>query len=57
MAGIVDSVWVDLDGNRVEAVQPKAWFYPLREAFPATGSFCGTDEIRTRDLLRDRQAC
>jgi site-specific DNA recombinase len=55
--GIVEAIWVDLDGNQVEAVQPKAWFYPLREAFPATWAFCGTDGIRTRDLLRDRQAC
>ena len=52
--GIVEAVCVDLDGNQVEAVQPKAWFYPLREAFPATWAFCGTDGIRTRDLLRDR---
>ena len=56
-AGLIDAVWIDLDGKKVLGIEPAGDYHPLQVAFPAVWSFSGTDEIRTRDLLRDRQAC
>ena len=50
-----------IDDKRVAAVKPRpelAGFFALdHQARVTKYRTCGTDEIRTRDLLRDRQAC
>ncbi len=50
------AVWCDLNGKRVVAVQLGRAFLSLRNALPKCTQ-CGSDGIRTRGLLRDRQAC
>ena len=51
-----EAIWCDLDGKRIIAVQMKRAFLPLKNALFGL-SECGSDGIRTRGLLRDRQAC
>jgi len=57
VATVVEAVWCDLDKKRVAGIQYKDVLYPLRGVLPPLVAWNGTDEIRTRDLLRDRQAC
>ncbi len=56
---LFEGVWVDLDTRRDFHVQLKSTLSCLESVLPertqCTSS--GTDGIRTRDLLRDRQAC
>lgn len=56
-AGLIDAVWVDLDGRRVLGIQPAIEFGMHSAALPTMWAYSGTDGIRTRGLLRDRQAC
>jgi len=53
---LFDAVYCDLDAKKVIAIQMKKAFLPLRNAL-FNLSECGSDGIRTRGLLRDRQAC
>jgi site-specific DNA recombinase len=51
-------VVVDLDGKAITEIHLREEFAPLFAALPAqVYTNGGTDGIRTRDLLRDRQAC
>ncbi len=67
---LFEGVWVDLDTRRDFQVQLKSTLSCLESVLPkhtiangrtnsddATCTSSGTDGIRTRDLLRDRQAC
>ena len=45
-AGLIDAVWVDLDGKKVLGIQPADEYHRLGMALPAVWSFCGTDGIR-----------
>ncbi len=57
-ASVFEAIYCDLDAKQVIAVQMKTAFLPLKNAIPsAVLCECGSDGIRTRDLLRDRQAC
>ena len=55
-AQLFTAVHCDLDSRRVVAVQMNSAFLTLRNALPKC-TLGGSDGIRTRGLLRDRQAC
>jgi hypothetical protein len=46
-AGLIDVVWVDLDGKKVLGIQPADEYHRLGMALPAVWSFCGTDGGRS----------
>ncbi len=56
---LFEGVWVNLDTRRDFQVQLKNTLACLESVLPNRTECTsgGTDEIRTRDLLRDRQAC
>ena len=54
-AEIFIAVYCDLDARQVVALQMNRALLPLRSALPTSVSWSGSDGIRTRDLLRDRQ--
>ena len=55
-AELFDAIYCDLDRREIKAVELKKALHPLWNALPKCTQ-SGSDGIRTRDLLRDRQAC